>query len=111
MWGSLLAVCALLAAPRVVRGLRTGVTFAGLGGVRVAALYAPLPSEAEKEEFDKSTLRSSTQSTLVVGGNMPAARMHWMYTAARLLSSFALWRIPGIDLNLGQSGSYGCPPC
>ncbi|KAJ6562161.1 hypothetical protein B0H19DRAFT_1143725 [Mycena capillaripes] len=106
MWGALLGVCVLLAAPRVVRGLRTGAVFAGFMGVRVAGLYAPLPSEvSEKEEFDDS----STRSTLVVADAAEigterrlGGRKHWIYTAVRLLSSFALWHIPGIDLNIGQ---------
>ncbi|KAJ7931052.1 iron reductase [Mycena leptocephala] len=98
MWCSVLSLGVVLAAPRVVRGLLTGAAFAGVAGVRVAALYAPLASDDD---------RSSTQSTIVgdikMGtGRVGRARRNWVYTAASLLSSFALWSIPGIGLNLGQ---------
>jgi hypothetical protein len=101
MWCSVLSLGVVLAAPRVVRGLLTGAAFAGVAGVRVAALYAPLASDDD---------RSSTQSTIVgdikMGtGRVGRPRRNWVYTAASLLSSFALWSIPGIGLNLGQRAS------
>ncbi|KAJ6605129.1 ferric reductase like transmembrane component-domain-containing protein [Mycena sp. CBHHK59/15] len=95
MWCSLLAFYVVLAAPRVVRGVRSGAAFAGIAGVRAAALYAPLPSDDDA---------LSPQSTIVCHTKNGVAwpRKHWVHTAASLLSSFALWSIPGIDLNLGQ---------
>ncbi|KAJ7107715.1 hypothetical protein C8R44DRAFT_637013 [Mycena epipterygia] len=100
IWCSVVAFGVVLAMPRMVRGLRTGSAFSGLAGVRVAALYAPLVAELGD---DTSTL-NSRQSTIVEDAKIGAARvpMHWTHTAASLLSSFALWSVPGIDLNLGQ---------
>ncbi|KAJ7073224.1 iron reductase [Mycena belliarum] len=95
MWVALLGVCAALAAPRAVRGVRSGAAFAGLAGVRVAALYAPLPS-------DDGSL--SPQSTIVDGKSAAAgpARRNWVHAGTSVLSSVALWNVPGVDLNFGQ---------
>ncbi|KAJ7495621.1 ferric reductase like transmembrane component-domain-containing protein [Mycena latifolia] len=95
MWCSLLALCVVLAAPRVVRGVHSGAAFAGIVGLRAAALYAPLPSESDA---------LSPQSTIVDSAKHggAASRRHWAHTAASLLSGVALWSIPGIDFNLGQ---------
>ncbi|KAJ6534483.1 ferric reductase like transmembrane component-domain-containing protein [Mycena vulgaris] len=98
MWCSLLGFCIFLAVPRVMRGLRSRAALAGFAGVHVAALYAPLPS-------DDGAL--SPQSTIVDDDRIRNMRLtarhrHWFHKAASLLSSLALWSVPGIDLNVGQ---------
>ncbi|KAJ7701243.1 ferric reductase like transmembrane component-domain-containing protein [Mycena rosella] len=99
MWSSLLGICIVLAAPRVVRGLRSGTSLAGFAGVRVAASYAPIPTDDGAFNLKRTALEDDVKED--VG---PGASSHpsWVHTAASLLSSLALWSVPAINLNLGQ---------
>ncbi|KAJ6586450.1 ferric reductase like transmembrane component-domain-containing protein [Mycena vulgaris] len=99
IWGSLLGVCVVCAAPRVINGLRSGTALAGLAGVRVAELYAPLPSDDDADALSQTTAVGSARS---VSGPSAGPARNWVHTTASLLSSFTLWNIPGISLNLGQ---------
>ncbi|KAJ7112851.1 iron reductase [Mycena crocata] len=98
MWCSVLGFCIFFAVPRVVRGLRSGAALAGMTGVRVGALYAPLPSS----DGDLSPQSTVVGDPLNISGPVLRPRKYWVYAASSLLSSYALWRIPGINLNVGQ---------
>ncbi|KAJ7676603.1 hypothetical protein DFH06DRAFT_1079741 [Mycena polygramma] len=97
MWCLPLALLVLCAAPRVVRGLRTGAGLVGLAGVGVGAGVQLVVGGDEEKLEGNTTLRTGTQHTLV--GDKPSPRgrrrrwMHW---------SILCWSVPSVELNLGQ---------
>ncbi|KAJ6621017.1 hypothetical protein B0H10DRAFT_2019643 [Mycena sp. CBHHK59/15] len=96
MWCGGLAVCVALAAPRVVRSIRSGRSFTGLAGVRVSDVYAPLPSE------DEPSIASLDHRTGKGNGRPPPAPRSRLRVLGSVIASMALWSLPGINLNLGQ---------